>query len=152
MPADREEGAAAADHGDAKRLEAQVAELKHRLDEAATLLASEHARSEKLKGSLCEVERELAEATEALKIERARRGAIEVEAENLRAELQQLRDEGSRIPEDSAEGWRKRVVQLQIDLRRALADNGQLRDEMAGLVRFLDELGAVLSSPAAAAG
>ena len=148
-PADREDGAAAADHAEPERLKAQAKELKHRLDEAATLLASEHTRSEKLKGNLREVERELAETRDALRAERARRGAIEGEAENLRAELQQLQGEAARTSEDSAEGWRTRVVQLQIDLRRALADNGQLRDEMAGLVRFLDELNEVLAAPAA---
>ena len=148
-PADREDGAAAADHAEPEHLKAQAEELKRRLDEAATLLAAEHARSEKLKGSVREVEGELAEARDALETERARRGAIEVEAENLRAELQQLQGEAARTSEDSAEGWRRRVVQLQIDLRRALADNGQLRDEMAGLVRFLDELNEVLAAPAA---
>jgi chromosome segregation ATPase len=150
--AEREQGAAAADHAEPEHLKAQAEELKRRLDEAATLLASEHARSEKLKGSLNEVERELAETRDALDVERARSGALEIEAENFRAELQQLQGEAARTSEDSAEGWRTRVVQLQIDLRRALADNGQLRDEMAGLVRFLDELSAVLSAPAAAAG
>ena len=148
--AEREQGAAAADQAEPEHLRAQAEELKRRLDEAATLLASEHARSEKLKDSLNEVERDLAEARDAVQTERARSGVLEVEVENLRAELQQLQGEAARTSEDSAEGWRTRVVQLQIDLRRALADNGQLRDEMAGLVRFLDELNEVLAAPAAA--
>ena len=151
-PANREQGAAAADHAELEHLKTQTEKLKRRLDEAATLLAAEHAWSEKLKGSLREVERELAEARDALETERARGGALQVQVENLRTEARQLQDEAARTSEDSAEGWRKRVVQLQIDLRRALADNGQLRDEMAGLLRFLDELSAVLSAPAAAAG
>lgn len=151
-PANREQGAAAADRAELEHLKTQTEELKHRLDEAATLLAAEHARSQKLKNSLNEVEQELAEARDALETERARSGVLEVEVEDLRAELQQLQGEAARTSEDSVEGWHKRVVQLQIDLRRALADNGQLRDEMAGLLRFLDELSAVLSAPAAAAG
>ncbi len=148
-PANRQDGAAAADDGEPEALRAQAEELRRRLDAAADLLAAEHARSQKLKGSLNEVERELAETRDALEAERARGDALRVEAENLRAEVRQLQGEAPRTSEDSAEGWRQRVLQLQIDLRRALADNGQLQDEMAGLVRFLDELSAVLSAPAA---
>lgn len=148
-PANREQGAPAADRAGLQHLKTQTDELKHRLDEAATLLAAEHARSQKLKNSFSEVERELAEARDALETERAQSGALEVQVENLRADVRQLQGEAARAPEESAEARHKRVVQLQLDLKRALADNTQLQDEMDGLLRFLDELNEVLAAPAA---
>ena len=40
--------------------------------------------------------------------------------------------------------WRQRTEELQADLKRALADNARLREDIGRLVSFLDELTGVL--------
>ncbi len=143
-----EEAAPAVGHGDSEAAQSEAEKLRGQLGEAASRLAAERSRNRRLQDGLREVEEELVRAREALEAERARSTALEAQANHLEAQLRQLEDETVKASEDSAEAWRKRVVQLQLDLKRSLADNAQLREDLGGLLRFLDELSAVLSTPA----
>jgi len=135
------------DGRESEAVQAEAEKLKGEVDAAAARLAVERSRSQELGRQVDEFEQELERAKEALEVERERSAALEAHASDLQAQLQQLAGEGARTSEDSAEDWRKRVVQLQLDLRRALSDKAQLREEMGDLLRFLEELNDVLVAP-----
>ncbi len=63
--------------------------------------------------------------------------------EKLSARPNPIVQQDSDEPEISGR-WRQRTEELQADLKRALADNARLREDIGRLVSFLDELTGVL--------
>ncbi|UCC69363.1 MAG: hypothetical protein JSV79_05480, partial [Armatimonadota bacterium] len=79
--------------------------------------------------------------------EHERCSALQARVRELEAKLADMRAHSASA--DSPEELRTRMVGLQVDLERTLEANARLREEMDGLVRFLDELSEVLAPPGA---
>jgi chromosome segregation ATPase len=122
--------------------------LQVRVSELEADLAAEQARTRELQESAEALAGRLREAEAMLSDEQERRGALQDRVRELEAQLADMRAHSASA--DPPEELQARVVGLQVDLERTLEANGRLREEMDGLLRFLDELSEVLPPPGAA--
>lgn len=125
----------------------RVQAFEQRLRETAAELAEKQTAAAKLEeirdalaGHLGKVEGELAD-------EQSRAERLEVRVAELEDQVRQFQTL-NRQSTESSEEWRERVATVQAELKRAQTTNVRLRDDMSGLLRFLDELGTILA-PAA---
>jgi len=126
----------------------RVQALQEELTTSRDSLAAEQARTRELQESAEAFAGRLREAEAMLSDEQERRGALQARVRELDAQLADARARS--VSADSPEELQARVVGLQVDLARTLEANGRLREEMDGLLRFLDELSEVLPPPGAA--
>ncbi len=132
----------------AERAAERVQALQEELTTSRDSLAVEQARTRELQESAEALVGRLREAEAMLSDEQERRGALRDRARELEAQLAEVRAHS--VSADSPEELQARLVGLQVDLERALDANCRLREEMDGLLRFLDELSEVLPPPGAA--
>ena len=134
--------------GTAQRAAERVQALQEELTTSRDSLAAEQARTRKFQESAEALAGRLREAEAMLSDEQERHSALRARARELEAQLADVRAHS--VAADSPEELQARVVGLQVDLARTLEANGRLREEMDGLLRFLDELSEVLPPPGAA--
>lgn len=146
LPAEPETASQAPAHEGATETGRQDTEALASPPEALTdALAEERARSQQFEAVARDLEQRLCEAEERLAAERSRADGLAARLCDAQDRLAALAREPSNPARSSSETDRARLAALERNLLRAQAANTRLRDEMAALLGFLDELSAILA-------